>query len=397
MPETTIIKTEQPKEREPFDRKTYLLRFAQASLKELNALMAQEVPDLKSLEPKLMKAVKKWLREPTCEYDLGFRFWSCEKFPTHADKIKKELLLELQAGFIAGRIKLGEEPVIAAKKYFYNVAEFLAGRPEFDAPAELRKDSTDALRIICRNWVLSHALDYVDFRHKDDAYCVFDSRWLQERTWAAGGVISLGRHGTIEDIPAIDLISDECREGCMEGYCSSARRKIINRSVILAMLTNNRELVREAGLGAEISDEIIADRLSPILDVTGLSFAIQAMPGMRAFAAMSPNPFLRELELEEIQSVFSDGLKGRFNGGVDGGSPVEEHVYNGCAFEFAQKHGLIEKIEDNKNWWADEYVLTEKGKSVLKALFQGVDSLRIDLVVPPAEEPAPKLPDILPD
>ncbi|MFC2174778.1 hypothetical protein ACFLQ2_02800 [archaeon] len=362
-------------ERAPFDRDKFLLKMGKKSARDVKKLMSAKPPELKSLDPELKKLVEERMKTPLSAFDLKYRLFGVGNY---GKKYKKEQVgrykLESQAMFIAGQLHLKDEPLDALYSYFWPVAQAHLSMPEYKMPGGIGRRSLRVAKLISKAWVHSHAFDYANLELKD--FKPFYGGHETRTVWSALGVDILGRAGDVEDIPALDQISEKCWEGSMEGDCGAARRKIISRAALKATL--DREQLEKVGLKTKLSDVHLIDKLVPLMNVSGLSYVLQAFPGMKGMARLSTNPVEASLEAKEIKKIVQKGVGREFEFKPGMFAEGEEYAYYGSAQSFAEEHGLI-KDTGRKEYRSSRkfFKFTPKGKKFIKALFKGLKDIQI--------------------
>lgn len=368
------------KEKKKFDRISFIKKLAERTSGEFEKLMEEKPPAIASLSPEMRELVEKRLKKPSSEMDIHWGILFGKKLEERAPhigitKIYEEPKKEIEAAFIAGRIKLKTDPLYALNHYFWPLASTYLQFPNHPAvPAEIGEKSKNIVRVLSRAWVLSHASDYSGFNRK--WFEPFQEGYLSRTKWSALAVGYLSRIGTAEDIPAIDQISENCGEGAMEAYCSNARNKVAMRSLLEFALPNARNELKEAGLDAKMSDWHLADRLTPVMEMLGIPYLLMATPVLGKFSKLSTNPYISEEEAKSIYASLEEGLEKPFK---TGGSPVDDvrwgHHLSG--FSFAREEGLIQV--DFMEGETPYFKLTDKGKKVIDILLSKIKGAKLQL------------------
>ena len=365
------------KERKPFDRKKFIWETANQSAKELKKIMNEKSPDLDSLNPKLKERVQSLLKERLNPFNsLRDQYHILGKVP-ESEELRNQYETDLESMFIAGQIKMKEDPIDALQDYFWPIVEHHLYSPE--THGEIFDKSLQYSKVIARNWVHSHAFDYLNMDLED--HKSFHGGH-ETRTYNSGyGVNYLGRIGDIADIPAIDTLMEKCREGGLEMDCNNARKQIILKNLLEISIPSNRFKLKEAGFGSDLPDYQLVDKLSFLMDRLGLSYALQALPGLKQIRRTPANPLDKRATVKEIKDLVEKGVEQTFGTRATVMASSAMMVHSHSAFRFALKHGLAERINPDVGFLEKQkWVLTNKGKNVIKSLMHDMGNVHLELM-----------------
>jgi len=281
--------------------------------------------------------------------------------------------------FYAGLRLLEKGNWCVAHEVFMNLmAAYLLHNEDMVVSDRIGNRAIGFARKIARAWVLAYATEYLELD-----LARFNVFKMSNRNAVTGGIVigpysaidTLERIGEFQDLPLLRVIGSKCFEGSMEGYCSTASKRIKIRETLRLVLKDMGEVERiETGLKSNtLNDAQLSYHFSFLIDELGLAMILSKLPVLIQFGLGIHSPVAGSSETESLAELVRDGLnkKLEFSTVVSGDGYDSDGM--GSAKTFLIENGFMVPTEDRY------FVLTEKGKTFVRALMVKIAKMEIVL------------------